>query len=482
MKKIIFIVLSIMLIFLLITGIYNSLKPLPEGINFEGESHIINNDDIIFLYDLTYLENNQIFYKQKIFNTIYKLIDEAEKYILIDMFLFNPHKGKSKKDFIKISKILTEKLIEKKINNPDIKIDFITDPINTVYGGAISDEIERLKKAEINVVITNLNRLRDSNPIYSSIWRIFIKWSGNSKKMRVLNHPFSSNQKKVSIRSYLSLLNFKANHRKVFVTDNDNNMTSLITSANPHDASSYHSNVAFLIKGDIYKDIYYTENTIAKISKNKLGNFKMHKKEINQKETNIKVKLITEKKIKDQIIELIDNSKKNDKISIAMFYLSERGVIKKLLKASKRGVKIKLILDPNKDAFGYKKNGIPNRPVANELIKKTKGNIKIKWYDTHGEQFHTKLLFFQNKKETDIILGSANITKRNINNFNLEMDLMITGNNNSSIANEVDEYFQTIWNNNNNKLYTVEYNKYKDESFLHFLIYRIQEFTGVCSF
>ncbi len=36
------------------------------------------------------------------------------------------------------------------------------------------------------------------------------------------------------------MLNFKANHRKILITENE----ALITSANVHDASAYHSNIA----------------------------------------------------------------------------------------------------------------------------------------------------------------------------------------------------------------------------------------------
>jgi hypothetical protein len=48
---------------------------------------------------------------------------------------------------------LAERLVKKKEANPNIKIDFITDPINTVYGGAINKEIERLKSIGVNVIV-----------------------------------------------------------------------------------------------------------------------------------------------------------------------------------------------------------------------------------------------------------------------------------------------------------------------------------------
>ena len=50
-----------------------------------------------------------------------------------------------------------------------------------------------------------------------------------------------------------------------------------------------------------------------------------------------------------------------------MFYLSERQIVKALITAKERGVNVRVLLDPNKDAFGREKNGIPNRQVASEL-------------------------------------------------------------------------------------------------------------------
>ena len=38
-----------------------------------------------------------------------------------------------------------------------------------------------------------------------------------------------------------------------------------------------------------------------------------------------------------------------------MFYLSERKIVKGLIAAHERGVKLRILLDPNKDAFGREK-------------------------------------------------------------------------------------------------------------------------------
>jgi hypothetical protein len=362
-----------------------------------------------------------------------------------------------------------------------MQIDLISDEINTVYNGFPSKQFEDMKKAGINVQLTNLNSLKDSNPIYSSIYRIFFIWFGNSENGKLMPHPFNKDER-VSIRSYLKLLNFKANHRKVIITDNDKNIfTSLITSANPHDGSSAHSNIGIKINGSFAKEIYNVEipasnNKLTKISFTNDNNIKSI-------ENLLKITLITEGKIRTNILNEIEKLEEGDNINLAMFYLSDRKIINAIKDASNRGVDIKIILDPNKDAFGYEKNGIPNRQTAYELVEKSDNKIQLKWYNTNGEQFHTKLIHIKKKDGTSIvILGSANYTKRNLANYNLEMNVKVEGNNSSAFIMEVESYFNRIFTNNDGNKYTLNYEKFKDTSNFKYWLYRFQEFTGLSTF
>jgi len=190
--------------------------------------------------------------------------------------------------------------------------------------------------------------------------------------------------------------------------------------------------------------------------------------------------LITEEKIKDNLLREINASTSVDSIKMGMFYLSDRDVIKALLAASERGVNIKIILDPNKDAFGRKKKGIPNRPVAYELVTRSNGKIQLKWYATHGEQFHSKIIFFESpNKPSTVILGSANLTKRNIGNKNLEMNILLKAKNSVALIREIQEYFDLIWNDDK---YTLEYKTYASKSIWKKFIYRFTEFWGAATY
>src|SRR5690606_1456482 len=84
-------------------------------------------------------------------------------------------------------------------------------------------------------------------------------------------------------------------------------------------------------------------------------------------EQTVEVAFLTEAAIGKHLLNAIGTTRKGDAIRIAMFYLSDRKVFEALLAAARRGVIVRLILDPNRDAFGRQKDGVPNRPVANEL-------------------------------------------------------------------------------------------------------------------
>lgn len=462
-------VFLVAIILLLIIFIYNAFKTKnPKKTSIMGN---LRNSEVQFIYDLTYEKNGDMVYEKKIFSKIKSMIKEANEFIVIDMFLFNDEYDKTDQ-FEDISNQLTELLIEKKKENSKLEIVFITDEINTFYNSYDSENLERLKDNDIQVVMTDLEKLSDPNPIYSGIWRtLFSRIESN--KNGSLPNPLGSDSPKVTLPSLLKVLNMKANHRKVVLTEKE----ALVTSFNVHDASSNHSNIALVAKGEIINDLLESENAVVKFSGGKAFNLKANS-EISK---NSQAQIITEGKIKTSLIKEIKETKSGDEINMAMFYLGDLEIIEELLKASSRGVEIKIILDANKDAFGREKNGIPNRPVAYKLVNDSNGKIKVRWFNTHGEQFHTKITAFLKEEETIIIGGSANLTRRNIGDYNLESNLRVVFQNESLESIKIKKYFNRIWNNEKEEL-TLDFEEYKEKSFFKYIIYYIQEKTGLSSF
>jgi phosphatidylserine/phosphatidylglycerophosphate/cardiolipin synthase-like enzyme len=455
----------------LLTGCH-TFKPLPDGISYAGAMH--PTADITFLKDLTYADaDGTRRVEQEIFDEAFALIAGAERFILLDMFLYNDFQGPTPETTRALSGELTERLIAQKRKHPAMDIFVITDPVNDVYGSMPSAQFERLRAAGISVTITNLDRLRDSNIYYSPFWRIFWKPFGN-REGGLLPNPFGGGR--VSLPTYMRLLNFKANHRKVLIADQGETYVGLVMSANPHDGSSAHGNVAVKFSGPAVQDLLATELAVLAFSEGPRPDIQIPASEA---QSPVTLQVVTEKKIEEAILSSIEEARKDDRIDLAMFYLSNRKVIDALRDARERGVGLRVLLDPNKDAFGRAKNGIPNRQVAREFHRR---GIPVRWCDTHGEQCHAKMMHthYQEGGRT-LILGSANFTRRNLNDYNLETDVAIRGASEAEIFQSADRYFEALWRNNP-KPYSVDYSAYEDNSLLRRFLYRFMEATGMSTF
>ncbi|MGB3647116.1 MAG: hypothetical protein WA992_01105, partial [Desulfobulbales bacterium] len=217
-------------------GGYNVFKHLPVGLSFAGQMRQVN--EIAFYKDLTWVDvEGRRHSQQEIFDQVLAMINGARDFIMLDMFLFNDFIGKEQAPYRRLAQEVTDALVAQKTKYPEMLIVVITDPINTVYNGMESIYFSRMEAENIQVVFTDLERLRDSNPAYSAFWRIFVKPFGNSAG-GLLPNPFG--KRRVSLRSYLAMLNFKANHRKLIICDGADGFSALVTSANPHDGSSAH--------------------------------------------------------------------------------------------------------------------------------------------------------------------------------------------------------------------------------------------------
>lgn len=150
----------------------------------------------------------------------------------------------------------------------------------------------------------------------------------------------------------------------------------------------------------------------------------------------------------DAVLHEIKLMEKGDTLWMGMFYIASPKVLDALLDASKREVDIRLVLDPNENAFGQEKIGIPNRPVAAELHNKSDGKIQIRWYNTTKEQYHTKMLYIAKATGDHIVLGgSTNLTPRNMNDYNLENELWVAAPADNEFSRNVADYFERVWNN-----------------------------------
>lgn len=481
---------SVLLVFCLVwltTAVYHSLKPMPPGTHVDAGPYRLADTDVQFLADVTVGDDlGKRAFDQRIFDQVFRLIDSARDFVVLDFFLINDDRGalaKAAPPHRALSRELIDHLLARKRALPSLRVLLITDPVNDVYGAAPNEGLAALRAAGIDVVSTRLDALRDPNPLYSGAYRLLIGWwiGDGSGGVSFLPNPMEDGPGRVSLRSWLTLLNLKANHRKLVAADDGNGgMVAIVTSANPHDASSAHSNVALQVRGGIVADIIDSEISIATFSGWK-GNWQAPPRAAAAGDGTLAVRYLTEGAIAEASIEQIDRSGDGDAIDIAMFYLSERRYIAALAKAAQRGVTVRIVLDPSKDAFGRTKDGLPNRSVAAELRRLSDERIQLRWYRTHGEQFHTKLLAIRGRDRFWICLGSANLTRRNVDDFNLEANLAVSGPLESSVEKDVRRWFEAIWGNDAAAAgaYSADYSAFEDGSTVQYWKYRLMEATGM---
>ena len=480
-----------------LVGAWNTWKPMPQGVVVNGGWSALHEGDVRFLRDITAADAyGHSIVDQQIFDAAFRIIADAQRFVVLDMFLFNTQRGARTSapatSLRPLAEELTRLLIDKRRADPQFRVLFITDPINDVYGGEPSPELKTLRAAGVDVVVTDLDRLRDSNPAYSALWRLAIGWWADGGPGDWPN-PFDAGAPGVSLGVWARLANFKANHRKLLIADGpDGVLHGLVTSANPHDASSQHSNVALAIKGPALAPLLESELAIARFSgwtgeplpvSAAAASGAAASASASAAATG-RIRIVTEESIADAVVERLQTCAAGDAIDIAMFYLSDRDVLRALHDAAARGAAVRVLLDPNKDAFGREKNGIPNRPVATELVAGSDGAIRVRWYRTHGEQFHVKLVAVRGREGYWLTLGSANLTRRNLRDYNLEANVVVETPRESVLELAVLQWFDGLWSNRApaGVEYTAEFGAYADPTQLNYWGYRFMEATGFSTF
>jgi hypothetical protein len=473
---------ALLILWLIGVMVYQTHKPLPPGISYESPLYDVNN--VSFWQDITYPDGSETGqHEAQIMPRMLQIIEESRQFLVIDIFLLNDYTHKEDQ-FPKVSQEFTDKLIAQKSAYPEMDIVVITDEVNTNYGSAPNHLLERMKAAGIKVVLTDVDKLRDSTPAYSAVWRTFIQWFGQSGEGWIPN-LMATGGPDITARSYLKLLNVKANHRKVIISEK----TALISSGNVHDASAYHSNVALEVQGPILADILKAEQAAADLSgagpllSTDPGFAEESNEASSPSADGLQVRYVTEGKVYKYALQEIRAAAQGDTVWMGMFYLADDKVIEALLEASERGAEVRLLLDPNQNAFGRDKIGIPNRPVAMDLNKRSGGSIDIRWYNTTLEQYHPKLLFIsKGSGRSTVLSGSTNFTARNLDDYNLESDLMVTMEPDAPLHGELKGYFNRLWNNDG-AVYSLPLEEYQDDmTWLKYIVFRTQKLLGFTTF
>jgi hypothetical protein len=407
---------------------WNSAKPLPPGTHIVSQTSRLSESDVDFLHGPTL--------RQEMLARDMSAIDRAEQLIVLDR---SP-----------VDRELAQHLLSRKHARPNLKIVLVTDPGNQVFGGTPAQYLVALEQAGIIVARVRLERLRDSNPLYSGLWRLLLGW---------WSEPFDEVPGQVTLTSWSRMRNSKADQRQLVVADDGSGGWTAILG--PGGATA-----ALIVRGSLARAMIASELQIAAWSTDddRLPSAPpMDLRGVGS----IDARFLTEGGIEAALLDAIAASGRDDQICIAVENLSDRRLIAASLAAAARGARVQVLLD---------RNGVPNHAAAGELLRDGGGRVEVRWYATGQAASSPRLLAVRHRNDLWLNLGSANFTRRNLGDLNLEAGVELRMPARAGTARAVNDYFAEIWSGADRETHTAE------ESPAAYWRYRFAEATGLSSF
>jgi hypothetical protein len=412
-------------------GFWNFVKPMPPGTHMTSLPARLAESQVDFIDDLP--QHDRILRRE------YAIVDRAEQVIILDQ--------------CPLAHDLAQHLLVRKHQRPNLKMVLVTDPRNEVYGGTPAQTLDALEASGIIVARTRLERLRDSNPLYSSFWRLSAGWWSD---------PFDETPGEATLISTLRRLNFKANQRQLLVADDGaGGWSSIVASAGLHTGSAG-SSAALEIRGHLARDIAASELQIAAWSTDddRLPDAPPIE---NRSMGTIDARFLTEGAIHVALRDAIAVAGSGDSISVAVPEIGDRQVITAMLGAAARGTHLQLLLDA----------ALPgNQAVAAELMRNEAGNVEVRWRP-HVAAADARFVLIRHRNDVWLNLGSADLTGRDLDDLNLEANIELHMPARATPARAASDSFTRDWSS------AAAYAVHADESKESYWRYRLAEATGL---
>jgi hypothetical protein len=415
---------------------WNSAKPLPPGTHVVSLTSRLSESQVEFLYGSAQ--------RQDILARQMSTIDRAEQLIVLDR---SPVAGE-----------LARRLLARQRARPNLKIVLVTDPGNEAFGGTPFQYLTALEQAGIIVARVRLDRLRDSNPLYSALWRLLFGWWSD---------PFDEASGRVTLPAWVGMQNSKADQRQLLIADDGSGgWTALVAPAG--------ARASLTLRGSLARAMIASELQIAAWSTDddRLPSAPpMEARGVGS----IDARFLTEGAIESALLDAIAAAGRDDEICIAVEILSDRRLIAAALRAAARGAHLQVLLA---------RSQMPNQAVAGELLRdggarsgaRSAGNIEVRWYSGDAAASSPNLLMVRHRTDVWVNLVSGNFTRRSLGDLNLESSVELRMPARAAPARAVDDYFAELWSGAAADTHT------EDESAAAYWRYRFAEATGLSSF
>ncbi len=407
---------------------WNSAKPLPAGTHIVSQTSRLSDADVDILYESPRSADapaRQI-----------SAIDHAEQLIVLDLSPVGAEPA--------------QHLLARKHTRPNLKIVLVTDPANEAFGGTPSHTLASLEEAGIMVARVRLDRLRDSNPMYSGLWRLAFGWWSD---------PFDETPGQATLPAWSRMQNFKADQRQLVVADDGSGgWTAVIAPAA--------SPAALTLRGPLARAIVASELQVAAWSTDD-DRLPSPPPTAARGVGSIDARFLTEGGIEGALLDAVAAAGSGDRISIAVDIFSERRLIAAALQAAVRGARLQVLLARNR---------IPNQAVADELRRDGGGRVEVHWSASEPAAAHPSLLVVQHRTDLWMNWSFAKFTRRNLDDLNLEAGVELRMPARSAPARAATGYFASAWSNSTPDAGDA------DDSLMDYWRYRFAEATGLSSF
>jgi phospholipase D-like protein len=407
---------------------WNTAKPLPPGTHLVSRTARLADADVDFLYESPW--------RRTAVAPDLSAIDHAEQLIVLDR---SP-----------VTRELAQRLLARKHLRPHLKIVLVTDPANEAFGGSPAQTLTSLERAGVIVARVRLDRLRDSNPLYSGLWRLAFGWWSD---------PFDETPGRATLPALARSRNSKSDQRQLVVADDGSGGWNAIIA--PAGATA-----SLTLRGPLARAIIAGELQVAAWSTDD-DRLPVGPAMDDRGVGSIDARFLTEGAIESALFDAIGAAGSGDRLGIAVENFSERRLIAAALRAAARGANLQVLLARNRE---------PNQAVADELLRSGGGRIEIRWYLGSDAASLPKLLLFRHGEDVWMNLGTANYTRRNLGDLNLAASVELRMPARTAAARAVTEYFSEAWS------VAATDPKFAAASAADYWHYRFAEASGLSSF
>ncbi|HWW21641.1 MAG TPA: phospholipase D-like domain-containing protein [Steroidobacteraceae bacterium] len=477
--------------------LWHSDRRLPPGIHIGGSWENMPVSQIRFLRDLSAADaSGAPLSERQIDAELQRMIEGAREIIVIDAGLFGDlpaagPKAPRLRVAPTVAAALTDTLLKAKQDQPALQVLMLVDPASSELSSA-SGPIDRLRAAGIDLVPVATGRLRSPNAAFVAFWQLCCGWWSHGKGAGSWPNPIGVGPPGVAMGLWGRIPPYQRAHRQLIVADDGNgNLDGMIFSRPLNAEAALHSATALRVSGPALDATLESEFAVAQFS-GWFGGGAMQARAQRMLERQrqsssgppppetARARVVSESMIGESVVSLIDATGRHDSIEVAALYLCERDLVRALLDAARRGVAVRLLLDPDKDGYGYDRSGLPNRVVASELVASSDGAVRVRWYRTHGEQFSAGVVLIRSSRRSLLAVGTADLSRRDLDDYNLAADFIVEVAPGSAPASDALNWFDTLWFNraSGGIEYSSDADVYADASQLRYWQYRLLEATG----